>query len=216
MAITQTALAADLSASDLTMSVASGTGFPTAGSQPVNPGYLVRIDKEFMLANYQPVSGTIKLLQRGYNGTAARAHDILSKVEVSAAPSDFAEPSPGNNVSLPPYLPAMETIGEDRTFTSTEVAAWGNQPRNFALTKATALAVTLVAPSKAQDGLVITFTALVGVLNVITATALLANGLTGAPYTTATGANTTVGATLVLQAQNGLWNVVSQQGWTLT
>lgn len=215
MAITQTALSADLSATGLTMTVASGTGFPTSGGSTPQ-AYLVRIDKEFMLATLQPTSGVIKLSQRGYNGTAATAHDVLAKVEVSSAPSDFAEPSAGNSVSLPPYLPNMQTIGEDVTFTSAEVAAWGNQNRNFPITKATAAAITLVAPSKAQDGLVLTFTSLTAALHAITATSLLANGDTASPYTTATGTNTKIGATLTLQAQNGLWNVVSNGFWTLS
>lgn len=214
MAITQTNLTADLSATALKMFVASGTGFPTAGaSTPQN--YIVRIDKEFMLAKLQPVSGTITLSQRGYDGTAAVAHDTLSKVEVSALPSDFAGPSPGNSVSLPPYLPAQETLGEDRTFTSAEIAAWGNQPREFAITKATAAAITLVAPSKAQDGLTLVFTSLTAAAHVITATTLLGDAVSGSPHTTATFA-AFIGATLTLKAENGIYNVVSSTGVTIT
>ena len=71
MAITATALSADLSATGLTMKVASGSGFPTAGASPVTPGYFVRVDREYMLAVSQPVSGVIKVAQRGYNGTFA-------------------------------------------------------------------------------------------------------------------------------------------------
>lgn len=216
MAITQTFITADLSATSLTMTVSSGTGFPTAGATPVTPGYLVRIDKEYMLAVQQPVAGIIKLAMRGYNGTAAAVHDLLAKVEVSSVGGDFAAPAPGNVTDLPPYLPAQETIGEDKTFTAAEVAAWGNQPRQFAFLKATAATIVLVAPSKAQDGLVVTFTSLVAVLNVITATGLLANGATASPYTTATGADSKIGATIQLQAQNGLWNVVSNVGFTLS
>lgn len=214
MAITQTALSADLSATDLTMRVASGTGFPTAGATlPVN--YLVRIDKEFMLAITQPVSGVIKLGQRGYNGTAAAAHDTLAKVEVSALPSDFAEPSPGNSVSLPPYLPTQETIGEDRTFTSAEIAAYGNQPREFAIAKASAAAIVLVAPSKAQDGLTLVFTSLTAAAHVITATTLLGDAVSGSPHTTATFA-AFIGASLTLKAENGIYNVISSTGVTIT
>lgn len=216
MAISQTALSADLSATSLTMTVASGTGFPTAGGTPVTPGYVVRIDKEYMLAVSQPVTGVIKLAMRGYAGTAAAAHDTLAKVSVSSSPADFADPSSGNVAVLPNYLPSQETIGEDKTFTAAEVLAWGNQPRQFAFTKATAATIVLVAPSKAQDGLVISFTSLVAVLNVITATSLLANGATASPYTTATGADSKIGATLTLQAQNGLWNVAANVGFTLS
>ena len=209
MAITATALSADLTASGLTMTVASGSGFPTAGApSPANPGYLVRIDKEFMLAISQPVSGIIKLAMRGYNGTAATNHDLLAKVEVSSAAQDFADPAPGNVVSLPNYVPSMQTIGEDRTFTSAEIAAFGNQPQNFAITKATAAAITLVAPSKAQDGLTLVFTSLTAAAHVITATTLLADAVTGSPHTTATFA-AFIGASITLQAQNGLYNVIS-------
>lgn len=216
MAITQTTLSADLGANDVTMAVTSGTGFPTSGGPAVNPGYLVRIDTEYMLAIQQPVANTIKIAMRGYNGTAAKAHDILSQVLVSSAPSDFSPVAPGNQVDLPPFTPLQQTIGEDYTFTAAEIAAYGNQPRNFALTKATALAIVLVAPSKAQDGLTLTFTSLTAAAHVITATALLANAGAGSPYTTATTANAKIGGGLTLQAQNGLWNVIAATNWSLT
>ena len=216
MAITQTALSADLSRTGLTMKVASGTGFPTAGAPPVSPGYIVRIDKEYMLASTQPVAGIIKILQRGYNGTAAAPHDILAKVEVSALGSDFADPSPGNVVTLSPDVPSMQTLGENFAFAAADVAAWGNQPQNFAITKATALATsTLAAPSKAQDGLTLVFTSLTAAAHVITATTLLADAVSGSPHTTATFA-AFIGASITLQAQNGLWNVISSTGVTIT
>ena len=215
MAITATALSADLTATGLTMTVASGSGFPTAGASTPE-SYIVRIDKEIMVAVSQPTSGVIKLRSRGYAGTAAAAHDVLAKVEVSALPSDFAEPSPGNSVALPPYLPSMQTLGENFAFTAAQVAAWGNQPQNFAITKATALATsTLAAPSKAQDGLTLVFTSLTAAAHVITATTLLADAVSGSPHTTATFA-AFIGATITLQAQNGLWNVVSTTGVTIT
>lgn len=215
MAITQTNLTADLSATSLTMSVASGTGFPAAGATIANPAYLVRIDKEYMLAVQQPVSLFIKLIQRGYNGTAAAEHDTLSKVEVSANPIDFANPSSGNVIDLPAYIPSMQTLGEDRTFTSTEIAAWGNQPRNFAITKGSACLFTLVAPSKAQDGLTVVITSDTAFAHVLTATTLLGDAVSGSPHTTATFA-AFIGATITLQAQNGIYNVVSAVGVTVT
>lgn len=215
MAITATALTADLSASGLTMTVSSGTGFPTAGGTTPSSNYVVRIDKEFMLATLQPTSGIIKLAQRGYNGTAARSHDVLAKVEVSSNPGDFADPSAGNVVSLPPYLPNEQTIGEDYTFTTTEIAAFGNQPRNFPILKATAAAITLVAPSKAQDGLELTFTSLTAAAHVITATTLFGDAVSGSPHTTATFA-AYIGASITLQARNGIYNVISTTGVTIT
>jgi hypothetical protein len=215
MAITQTTLSADLGTNDVTMAVTSGTGFPSVGTI-ATPGYLVRIDKEYMLAKAQPVANTITIARRGFNGTAAAAHDILAKVEVSSAASDFNPNPPGSTVDLTAAMPVYDTIGENITYTTAQIAAWGNQPRDIAITKATAAAIVLVAPSKAQDGLVLRFTSLTAAIHVITATALLANGDASSPYTTATMANAKIGATLTLMAQNGLWNVVSAGFWTLT
>lgn len=215
MAITQTYITADLSASALTAVVASGTGFPTAGPTPASQPYVVRIDKELMLCNLQPVSGTIKLLQRGYNGTAAAAHDILAKIEVSSDPSDFSNPSPGTDTNLPPYLPSQQTIGEDITYASSTIAAWGNQTQLIAITKATAAAIVLVAPSKAQDGLTLVFTSLTAAAHVITATSLIGDAVSGSPHTTATFA-AYIGASITLQAQNGIYNVISSTGVTVT
>jgi hypothetical protein len=215
MAITATALSADLSATALTMKVASGTGFPTAGGAPVSTGYVVRVDREYLLAFSQPVAGVIKIGHRGYNGTFAQSHDILAKVEVSSLGSDFADAFPGSVVSMPPHQPGMQTLGEDRTFTSAEIAAWGNQAQNFAITKGSACLFTLVAPSKAQDGLTLVFTSLTAFAHVLTATTLIGDAVSGSPHTTGTFA-AFIGATLTLQAQNGIWNEVSAIGVTVT
>jgi hypothetical protein len=215
MAITATYLTADLGANDVTMVVNSGTGFPTAGSSIANPGYLVRIDNEYMLAIQQPVAGTIKIAQRGYDGTAAVAHDTLARVLVSSAPGDFSPVAAGSQVELPPFTPLQQTIGEDITFTTAQVLAWGNQPRVFAILKATAAAITLVAPSTAQNGLTIMFTSLTAAAHVITATALVADGAAGSPEDTITF-DAFIGASITLQAQAGLWHVVANVATVVT
>ncbi len=207
MAITQTALSADLSATGLTMTVAAGTNFPTVGATLPSSNFLCRIDSEKFLAVTQPVTGVIKIAQRGYDGTFAASHDVLAKVEVGL-PSDFAAPAPGNDVGLPAYLPNQQTLGESITWTAAQVAAWGNQPQNFAMTKGSALAIGLPAPSKAQDGLTLVFTNLTAFAHVITATTLISDGVTGGPKTTVTFA-AFVGSSLTLQAENGLWNVIA-------
>jgi hypothetical protein len=206
MAITQTNLTADLGINDTQMSVAAGAGFPGTGVI-ANPGWLVRIDKEYLLAISQPVTGTIKIAQRGFNGTAAAPHDLLAKVTVSSSASDFPDSAPGQLTVLPANLPSMTTIGENRVFTTAEVHSWGNQPQIFAITKATAAAITLVAPGKDQDGLIITFTSLTAAAHVITATALIADGVTGGPHGTVTFA-AFAGASITLMAQNGLFNTI--------
>ncbi len=207
MAITATTLSAALTANDLTMAVASGTGFPGVGTI-ANPAYLVRVDTEYMLAVSQPVTNTIKLAFRGYDGTAAVAHDILAKVEVSATRSDFPPVPAGSTTELPGYTPIQITIGQDKTFTAAEILGYGNRSVIFALTKASAAAIVLVAPSKSQDGLTLYWTNLTAAAHVITATGLLSDGVTGGGKNTATFA-AFVGSSLTLQAQNGLWNIMA-------
>ncbi len=215
MALTATALSADLTATGETLAVASGTGFPAVGTI-ASPGYTVRINREYMLAVAQPVANVIKVIQRGYNGTFAQAHDLLSKVEVSALGSDFTEPYPGSVVSLPPHVPGQASFGENFAITASDVLSWGNQDQRFAITKATALATsTLAAPSKAQDGVQVCFTSLTAAAHVITATTLFADAVSGSPHTTATFA-AFIGATFTIEAQNGLWNIVSATGVTIT
>ena len=216
MAITATYLTTALSASGLTAVVNSGSGFPTAGAATVTPGLLCRIDKEYVWAIAQPVSGQITLRGRGSNGTVAAAHDVLAKIEVGATPQDFAAAAPGRDSTLPPDLPVYTTLGQDTVFTASQIAAFGNQPQNFAITKASAAAITLVAPSTAQDGLTLTFTSLTDQTHAITATSLLANAGAASPYTTATVANAKAGGGITLQAQNALWNVIAVTNWTLS
>ncbi len=207
MAITATTTTAAITANDLIVPVTSGTGFPGVGTI-AQPGYLVRIDTEYMLAVSQPVANTIKLAFRGYNGTAAVAHDLLSKIEVSSAPGDFPPNPAGAVVELPPNTPLQITLGQDKVFTAAEILGYANRPVVIALTKASALAITLVAPSKSQDGLTLAFTNLTAAAHVITATGLLSDGVTGGGKNTATFA-AFVGASLTLMAQNGLWNIMA-------
>lgn len=206
MALVQTTLSADLSATDLTMRVASGTGFPAVGTSAVNGNFLVRVDGEFFWAIAQPIATVIKLRGRGSEGTVARKHDLLSNVIVGT-PSEFQNLSDGWLNQLAPHIDVQETIGEDRVFTSAEIFAI-RRNTTFVITKATPALITLVAPSVSQNGIRLTFTNQTAVQHVITATTLLNNGLTGSPFTTATF-GVGIGGGITLMANNGTWNVVA-------
>ncbi len=214
MAVTSTTLSADMSATALKITVASGSGFPTSGGTTPQ-SYLTRIDDEFMFSVLQPASGVITLRGRGSYGTAAVAHDLLAKVIVSSDPQDFDGIPAGADSPLPPYQMDRVTIGENRTFTSAEIFAM-NRDTLFSFTKASAATATLVAPSKAQDGLVLQFTSLTDAAHVVVGTSLLASGGASSPYTTATMDQAKAGGGLRLIAENGLWNVVSSLNWSLT
>jgi hypothetical protein len=209
MALTRTSLAADLGASDLTASVTSTTGFPGVGTY-ASPLQMMQVDDEYMLIQVVPASGTVKLMQRGYNGSAAVAHDILAPVSTSSDPNDWAGVPVGEVVNRPPDFDAVRSIGENG------VIPVPTQPTTYVITKATALATTtLAAPPKDQDGLRVTFTSQTAAAHVITATSLLADAVTGSPHTTATFA-AFIGATITLIADNGLWNVQSSTGVVIT
>jgi hypothetical protein len=83
------------------------------------------------------------------------------------------------------------------------------------LTKGSAAAITLAAPTAAQNGTIISVSAGSAFAHVITATGLIDDGVTGGAKTTATfGAF--VGSTITLVAYNLHWIVVSKNIVTIT
>jgi hypothetical protein len=210
MALTRTSLAADMSASDLTAAVTStAAGFPAVGSY-ASPQQMMQVDDEYMLIQVVPVAGVVKVMQRGYNGSAAVAHDILAPVVTSSLPGDWVNVPVGEVVNRPPDFDQVVSVGENG------VIPVPIQPTVYVLTKATALGTTTFgAPGKDQDGLRVTFTSQTAAAHVITATTLWGDGVSGSPHTTATWA-AFIGASLTVVAENGLWNVVSSVGVTIT
>jgi len=75
-------------------------------------------------------------------------------------------------------------------------------------------AMTLAAPTAAQDGLTITVTSATAFAHTITATSLIEDGVTGGAKTTATFA-AFAGATIILMAYNLKWHTVSLKAVTV-
>lgn len=97
----------------------------------------------------------------------------------------------------------------NRTTTISGDGAITISPGTVKLTKGSAAAITLAAPTAAQEGTTIVVTAGSAFAHVITATGLLEDGVTGGAKNTATfGAF--VGATITLAAINLKWHVVSK------
>lgn len=208
MALTRTSLTAAIGPSDLTIPVTSTTGFPTVGA--IGLRQMMQVDDEYMLIEVVPVANTVRVMQRGYNGTTGTAHDILAPVITSSAVADFANIPVGTNVSRPPFFDDVQSVGQNG------IIPVPVRNTTYLLTKATALAsTTLAAPGKDQDGLQVTFTSQTAAAHVITATSLLGDAVSGSPHTTATFA-AFIGASLVVKADNGIWNVVSSVGVTIT
>lgn len=198
MAFTVTTLAADLSASSNKMTLTSGTGF--AAKQ------IVKIDGEY--ARVASVSGTaVKLAQRGSNGTAVMAHDLLSTVITTTDNTDWTAIQMGADTDRPPFVDDVISVGENGTI------ACPTRNTTIMLTKATALASTTLAdPPKDRDGLRLIVTSATDAAHVITGT--FADGTTGA-HTTATFLAFN-GASMILTAQQGTWNTAAFEGVTIS
>lgn len=196
MAITATTLTRDITAFELTIPVTSSTG--------ATANFPMKIDNEYMWVVSIPTTTSVLVRSRGAEGTAALAHDNLANVQLSSAAGDFPNPAPGAVNPLPPWTRDLVTLGEDGTVTAANL----QRDTDFIMDKATAAAITLTAPTKGQDGLTIVFTNQTAAAHVITATSLIADAVTGSPHTTITfGAFK--GASIMLKADQGLWNVIS-------
>lgn len=207
MALTNTTTAAAVSASDTIIQLTStaGSGFPAVGATPTGMGQPLQIDGEFMYLVAVIAAGTIKVRNRGAEGTQAVAHDLLAPVSTSPTPSDFPV-VPVGTVSQRPVavFDNLVAIGQN-----TAIIPLPDKNTEYVITKATALATTtLPAPTVAQNGLRLTFTSQTAAAHVITSAALFNNGLTGSPWSTATFA-AFPGAGFSVVANNGLWNVTA-------
>ena len=202
MALTKTSLAGACTATDTLLSITSTTsGFPGVGVLQSKQRLLV--DSEYMLIDYVVASGSVKVMQRGLDGTAAVAHGILASVITSANNGDFPQISLGHDVNRVPDVFEQKTLGADDTALATPI-----RDTNTVITKGSACLFTISAPSAAINGLLWRFTSQTAFAHVMTATALIENGLTGSPFTTGTfGAF--IGAGCTLMANNGVWNVVA-------
>lgn len=229
MALTNTTLSASCTSSDLTLAVTStASGFPAVNTY-ASPAQMMRVDGEDMLIQVVPVAGTVKVMQRGYNGTAAVPHETLAVVSTSSDPQDFLRTPTGADTNRPPYVDDVITLGVDTTFTASGTPATSTtQPypvknTTYFLTKATAAAITLIAtgattpaPSAALMGVKLTFINGVAVANTVT----YGPGFLG--DTTASDVATSaqkVGATFICEiGYTGLLATVNTgtgTGWTL-
>lgn len=71
--------------------------------------------------------------------------------------------------------------------------------------------MTIAAPAAADDGLQLVITSTTGSAHTVTGVALLADGASGSPHSTATWV-AAIGGTMTLVACNQVWNVQALQG----
>lgn len=209
MAITSAQLTAAITSSQIQFGVSNivGSGLPAAGAAPLSIGFPMMIDSEIMFVISQPVAGMIMVRNRGSEGTAAVAHDVLANVYTSPNGSDFGQIPSGTTVTIDPTDDVAISIGQDGAIPLPTSSS------SYNINKVTAAALTLAAPSLVENGATAVFTSQTAAAHVITATSLIMDGTAAAPKSTATF-TAGKGASVMFMVQNGFWNVVASTGVT--
>lgn len=203
MAITATTLATAVTLTDTVINVASATGITAPNfTSGVGITWLL-IDQEFMVV--VGVTGTFVSVLRGQNGTAQAAHVVNGQVQIGL-PTDYA----AFGEFLQASLTGKQTEGAvnwPATFLSGSADAIPAGVAGFYVVKTAGVnAMTLAAPTVAQEGNIIDIWSDTTNAHTLTATALLANGT--ALKTTATFPAFR-GAGLKLRACNLVYHVMS-------
>ncbi len=226
MALTNFTVTNSLTASDLgPFAVSSTTGFPAVNTY--NTRQVMRVDGENMLVDYVPVSGMVKVMLRGYDGTVPMRHEALAYGMTSSNNADFLDAPAGASTGRPPYVDDQITLGVDTVFTATGTAATATtQPyptknTTYTIDKASACAITLIAtgattpaPSAASAGVKMTFISGTAQAHTVTYGPGFLGDTTSSDVATA---NSKVGNMLVVQITSaGLIGVVNGQTSTAT
>ena len=214
MAITGTTLSAPVSITDLVIAVTSAAGFGTSSTAP----QWIKLDDEFMVlapaynvAPYNATGLSIPVYRRGDQGTTVSAHGAQAPCTTGLF-SDLTPLAPGADSPVP--VPSAQD--HIVSYGANGAIALPTQPQTtVVLTKATAAAMTLAAPTKDMDGYVLFITSTTAAAHAVTGAGLFNDGATGAPHVTLTLA-AFKGAGVVLQANQGLWQVRSNIAVTVS
>jgi hypothetical protein len=194
MALVNTTLAAAATAGATSIAVTSATGFAV--------GQIIRVDNEYM-AQTAAAAGTVIPVRRGIEGTAQVAHGILGDV-VTGLTGDFPGPPIGGTVPLPSAgIGDRRTIGVDGTIATADLPPGDT---TYVITKASAAAITIDPPSKAQNGLRVTIRSNTAFAHLVT----IAAGIYGDAGTSDVCTYAAkVGASMTLEANGGAWGPIA-------
>ena len=196
MALTRTTISAAVSATALTIPVTSATGFAA--------GNFLRIDNEYMMV--VSVSGTnINVRSRGDLGSAAVAHNTLAPATTGLL-SDLPDFPVGQSAQVDPAGQTIVTASVDGAL------AIPTQNTLVLVQKAGVCAMTLAAPTTAQDGITVTIMSNTANAHTVTYTAGFYGDTTSSDVATFAAK---VGASMTIKAQAGKWGVVALANVTL-
>lgn len=197
MALTTTSLAAALNAASLVATVTSASGATVGG--------FLKADDEYMVIT--AINGTqITVRSRGDYGSAVGAHVALAPVTFGLA-ADLPNP-PAGAVLAGLDTNALQSISADGAI---DVSALVKKT-TVVVTKATAAALTLAAPSKAQDGLEVTILSATAAAHTVTYTAGFYGDTTASDVATFAAK---AGASMTIVARGGTWGIQALANVTL-
>ena len=195
MALVQTTLNGAISATQNFITL-------TADTRPASVNGLIKVDSEFMKPTDVSATPVIKV-QRGVNGTLAVAHATLATAVVGT-PSEFTSANGQPLVDQPGAFPVF-SVGADGALPIPVVDA------TIEINKATAAVLTLASPAKDQNNRV-----------TIRSNSAAAHTVTYTPgfYADTTSSDVATfaakaGASMTIEAQRGVWGVVSLANVTL-
>lgn len=197
MALTATTAAAAVSINDQSFNATSASGATVGG--------VARIDNEFTVIT--AINGTLISIRRGLDGSKQVAHNLLAPVTFGLT-SDFPAPGPARLTQVDPADDA-QSYGATGAIDPTLFTA---QRTTVVLTKATAAAMTIVGPSKAQDGIEVTILSATAAAHTVTYTAGFYADTTSSDVATFAAK---AGASMTIVARAGTWGVKALANVTL-
>lgn len=202
MALVQTTISAAVGVNDLVFPVTSATG--------VAAGYIWKCDGEFGLVGRDYVSGTnVPVFRRGDNGSAQVAHNALAIFVVGTA-TDWTALAAATANDVPwPAVPLRDQV----TYSVSGAIAVPVKDTTARIDKGGVAVMTLAAPGKDQDGLRLTVTSTTAQAHTVTATGLFSTGTASVNLATFAASK---GSGFMVEAQQGLWNVISSPGITFS
>lgn len=196
MALTRTTISAAITADADIIPVTSATGFAA--------GNFLRVDNEYMMV--VAVNGTnIQVRSRGDLGSAAAAHNSLAPATTGLL-SDLPNYPLGQAAQVDAQGQTIVTASVDGAL------AIPTQNTLVLVQKAGVCAMTLAAPTTAQDGLEMTILSATANAHTVTYTAGFYGDTTSSDVATFAAK---VGASMTIKAQGGKWGVVSLANVTL-
>jgi len=192
MAITNSTLSAAITADTSRIPVASSTG--------ATVGQLCRIDDEFAVVKEVISSTLVEVKHRGSRGTLAKAHTTGRVISFHALAEDQPTPGPRQRDALASSAP------DEVSYAADGAIAVPTRDTIAYVTKGSAAALTLAAPSKASTGIYLHIVSRTAYAHTVTYTEGFQVDTTTSDVATFAAKS---GANLLLRAIDGAWVCVN-------